>query len=148
MDDDQRQEERSKHAAPQLEKVFELLGSREFRPASPMSKAQHYILKNRKALSLYIKDGRLPIDNNPAERAVRRVAIGRKNWLFLGSETGGETAATLMTLLGSCWANRINAFAYLEAVIRELPKREGKDLDDSLPPMWAKAHPEHILPEQ
>jgi hypothetical protein len=75
---------------PPREKIFSVLESREFRPASPMYKAQQYILKNRKGLSLFTSDGRLPIDNNPAERAIRRVAIGRKNWLFLGSETGGE----------------------------------------------------------
>ena len=148
LDDDQRREGREDRSKPKLDKIFSVLEGRQFRPASPMFTAQQYILKNRKALSHYVKDGSLPIDNNPAERAIRRVSIGRKNWLFLGSEAGGETAATLMTLLGSCWANRLNAFAYLEAVIRELPRREKGDVIDLLPHMWAEAHPEHLLPKQ
>lgn len=144
-----RQALRQQTAAPQLKKIFELLESRTFRPASPMTKAKNYILNKREELSVYVTDGRLPIDNNAAERAIRRVAVGRKNWLYIGSETGGGTAAVLMTLLGSCWANRVNPHAYLAAIIRELPSRKPDAcLDDLLPPAWAEQHPEHILPPQ
>jgi transposase len=96
----------------------------------------------------YLDDEKLPIDNNPAERAVRRVAIGRKNWLFLGSETGGETAATLMTLLGSCWANRVNTQDYLSDVIAKLPGTSPDQLDALLPDQWITEHPESVLPDQ
>ena len=113
-----------------------------------MYKAQQYILKNRKGLSLFTSDGRLPIDNNAAERAIRRVAIGRKNWLFLGSETGGETAAIMMTLLGTCWANQVNAFTYLETVIRELPMCSEGNFNHLLPHLLVESHPEHRLPKQ
>ena len=113
-----------------------------------MSKAQHYILRQRKGLSLYLEDGNLPIDNNAAERAIRRVAIGRKNWLFLGSENGGESAAILMTLLGSCWANQINAFAYLKDIIERLPNHPKNRLEELLAPNWIALHPQHRLPTQ
>lgn len=137
---------RTTESRAQLAKVFEAVESGTFSPGSAMSKARNYILAHRKGLSAFVEDQRLPIDNNPAERAIRRVAIGRKNWLFLGSETGGETAATLMTILGTCWANRVNPQAYLEAVIRDLPGTLTTNLDDLLPHRWVESHPEARLP--
>jgi hypothetical protein len=139
---------RNTESRAQLAKVFEAVESRTFSPGSAMGKAQHYLLAHRKGLSAFVEDQRLPIDNNPAERAIRRVAIGRKNWLFLGSETGGETAATLMTILGTCWANRVNPQAYLEAVIRDLPGTLTTNIDDLLPHRWIESHPEARLPDK
>jgi len=132
----------------QAKKVFELLESRPSLPASSIGKAVKYALGHKKGLMAYLDDERLPIDNNPAERAIRRVAIGRKNWLFLGSETGGETAAVLMTLLGSCWANRVNAQDYLTDIIEKLPSTPEDQLDTLLPDQWIKTHPEAVLPDQ
>lgn len=129
-------------------KVFELLESRHVLPASSIGKAVNYALGHKKGLLAYLDDERLPIDNNPAERAIRRVAIGRKNWLFLGSETGGETAAVLMTMLGSCWANRVNAQEYLADVIATLPGTPEDQLDNLLPDRWIESHPEALLPDQ
>jgi tRNA modification GTPase len=97
-----------------------------------MQKAIDYILDNRKGLTHFTEDPRLPIDNNAAERAIRRVAIGRKNWLFLGSETGGRTAAILMSLLGTCWANRVNAWAYLKDVLDRMPSTPEDQLEQLL----------------
>jgi hypothetical protein len=76
------------------------------------------------------------------------VAIGRKNWLFLGSETGGRTAAILMSLLGSCWANRVNAWAYLKDVLDRMPVTPEDHLEQLLPHAWIEAHPEARLPKQ
>ena len=76
------------------------------------------------------------------------MAIGRKNWLFLGSETGGETAAILMSLLGTCWANRINAWMYLKDVLDRLPTCAESDLADLLPHRWIEHQPEARLPKQ
>ncbi len=87
----------------------------------PMGQAIDYAFSNWAALVRYVEDGRLPIDNNAAERAIRRVAIGRKNWLFLGSETGGRSAAIMMSLLGTCWANQVNSWIYLKDVLDRLP---------------------------
>ena len=129
-----------------LSLLFYYFESREFRPSSPMQKARNFILGHRESLSVYATDGELPIDNNPAERAIRRVAVGRKNWLFLGSEAGGGTAAVIMTLLGTCWANRVNAFAWLADVIRRMPTHPGDQLDQLLPHQWIEANPEYRLP--
>ncbi|MCK5806234.1 MAG: IS66 family transposase [Lentisphaeria bacterium] len=144
--DAERLEIRQTQSMNQLDVVFDLLQSREFRPQSPMHRATHYIMDNRQQLTRYTEDPRLPIDNNAAERAIRRVAIGRKNWMFLGSETGGQTAAVLMTLLGSCWANRINAWAYLKDVLDRLPSLPEDELEQLLPPTWIEGRPEARLP--
>lgn len=144
---EKRFEARSTESREQLAKVFKAIESKTFTPGSAMGKAQYYVLAHRKQLSAFVEEQRLPIDNNSAERAIRRVAVGRKNWMFLGSEIGGETAATLMTLPGSCWANRVNAQTYLEDVIRELPGKEGDELDTILPHVWLERQPEARLPE-
>jgi transposase len=146
--DDERLRTRQAESRPQLGVIFSLLESREFLPQSPMRKAAQYILNHRKRLSRFVEDPRLPIDNNVAERAIRRVAIGRKNWLFLGSETGGQTAATLMSLLGTCWANRVNGWAYLKDVLDRLPTHPEDRREELLPHLWIENHPAARLPDQ
>jgi transposase len=145
---EERSKARDEEARKASKAVFDLLENRASLPASRIGKAVNYALGHRKGLTAYLDDERLPIDNNPAERAIRRVAIGRKNWLFLGSETGGDTAATLMTLLGSCWANKVNAQDYLEDVIAQLPGIPAEDLDTLLPDQWIDSHPDAVLPDQ
>ena len=113
-----------------------------------MYKAIHYALNNRERLTGFTEDERLPIDNNAVERALRRVAIGRKNWLFLGSETGGQTAATIMSLLGTCWANKVNAWAYMKDLLDRLPSHPEERREELLPHIWIKSHPEARLPVQ
>lgn len=139
---------RQTESIKQLKVIFDLLESREFRPQSPMHKAARYAFNNRERLTRFTEDPCFPIDNNPAERAIRRVAIGRKNWLFLGSETGGQTAAVLMSLLGTCWANRVNAWAYLKDVLDRLPSQSEGRLEELLPHAWVAGHPDARLPRQ
>ena len=146
--EDDRRKVRQTESLQQLDTIFALLQSRSFRPKSPMQKAIDYILDNRKGLTRFAEDPRLPIDNNAAERAIRRVAIGRRNWLFLGSETGGRTAAILMSLLGTCWANRVNAWAYLKDVLDRMPSTPENQLEQLLPHVWIEKHPEARLPKQ
>ena len=83
-------------------------------PQSPMRQAINYSLKIWQALNVYIQDGRITIDNNLAENAICPIALGRKNWLFLCSETGGRTAAILMTFCATCRKNNIDTWAYLK----------------------------------
>lgn len=146
--EDERRKVRQTESVEQLDTIFALLESRSFRPKSPMQKAIEYILDNRKGLTHFTEDPLLPIDNNAAERAIRRVAIGRKNWLFLGSETGGRTAAILMSLLGTCWANRVNAWAYLKDVLDRVPSTPEDQIEQLLPHVWIEKHPQARLPKQ
>ena len=146
--DSERLKVRQTESVKQLKVIFDLLESREFRPKSPMHRAAQYILKNRECLSRFTGNPLWPIDNNAAERAIRRVAVGRKNWLFLGSETGGKTAAILMSLLGTCWANRVNAWAYLKDVLDRMPTQPNDRYLELLPHVWIESHPEVRLPVQ
>jgi transposase/uncharacterized coiled-coil protein SlyX len=144
----ERQQVRQTESRDQVEKIFALLESREFRPQSPMRIAANYILKRKKQLLGFTRDQRLPIDNNPVERALRRVATGRKNWLHLGSEAGGETAAVFISLLGTCWANQVNSWAYLKDVLDRLPTQPPHRIDELLPHRWIEQNPQARLPSR
>ena len=80
---------------------------------SDVALAIHYALERWRALTLFCEDGRVEMDNNAAERALRAVALGRKNYLFAGSDAGGERAAAIYSLLGSAKLNGIDPEAYL-----------------------------------
>ncbi|RBP35034.1 transposase IS66 family protein, partial [Eoetvoesiella caeni] len=85
------------------------------------------------ALVRYLDDGRIEIDNNTAERALRGVALGRKNYLFLGSDAGGERAATMYSLLGTAKLNDINPQAYLRHVLSVIADHPVNRVDELLP---------------
>ena len=97
-------------------------------------------------------EGFLNIDNNAAERALKRVAIGRKNWLFLGNDRGGRTAAILLSFMASCKANQVEPWAYVRDMISKLseqPRGESPPsarLAELLPDAWLAAHPEAHRP--
>ena len=113
-------------------------------PKSVIGSAFTYTLNQWEGLLRYTESGLLSIDNNLAERTVKIPALGRKNWLFVASKTGGDRAAILFSLVASCKANQLEPFAYLQALFRELPaRRDDANLDDLLPDRWLAAHPEH-----
>jgi transposase len=112
---------------------------RELAPKTPTAKAIGYALKNWQALERYTEDGRLEIDNNRSERAIRPLAIGRKNWLFLGSPRGGQAAATVFSLIQTCKDLDLNPEAYLKDVLTRLPTTKQKDIDSLLPHNWKPA---------
>jgi len=88
---------------------------------SPISKAIRYEQNHRDALRRFLDDGRLPITNNWSERELRREAVGRKNWIFLGSDEGGQTNATFVSLIASCQLHGIEPAAYLRDLLCLLP---------------------------
>ena len=90
------------------------------------------------SLVAYLKDGDLEIDNNIIERAIRPVALGRKNWLFSGSEVGAQTAALVISLVGCCKLSNIEPSKYLRNVLRILPNYEGNDYAELLPDALAE----------
>ncbi len=107
-------------------------------PKSPIGQAISYALNHWEALQRYTTQGFLAIDNNVAEREMKRIAIGRKNWLFCGSDEGGQTAAVLFSFMSTCQRHEVNPFEYLRDVFRRLPKHPADSLEELLPDRWAK----------
>jgi transposase len=105
-------------------------------PKSPIGKAVMYALNNWDALNRFVEDGDLTIDNNRAENALRKIAIGRKNWLFFGSENGGRTAAIFASVIATCRRHSVDPFAYLKDVFTQLATNKDVDLDTLLPDNW------------
>jgi transposase len=108
-------------------------------PKSPLGQALTYVRNQWAALNVYVTDGDLAIDNNAAERALRGTAIGRKNWLFFGSETGGQTAAVLMSFIATCQRHGINPWLYLKDALTRMPTCPAAEMASLLPNAWAKA---------
>lgn len=100
------------------------------------AKAIDYSLSNWRALTRYLDDGNVPIDNNAAENAVRPLVVGRKNWLFVGSQQAGERAAVVMSLIESAKLNGHDPWAYLKNVFERLPTLKQRDLAQLLPHNW------------
>ena len=111
-------------------------------PKSPVGQAISYALGNWQALCRYVEDGDLSIDNNLSERALRAQAVGRKNWLFVGSDNGGRTAAVLFSMTASCKRHGIDPFRYLADVLRQLPTTPRNGLTELLPDVWFATHPQ------
>ncbi len=134
---------RQRDAVPLLKAFGEWLDeqSRKVFPKSPVGQAMAYARNQWDDLQTYTRDGELSIDNNVSERSVRAQAIGLKNYLFVGSDRGGRTAATLYSLVGSCKRHQVDPFAYLKDVLERLPSHPVDRLGDLLPDAWVAAHP-------
>jgi transposase len=105
-------------------------------PKSPIGEAVHYARAQWPALTRYVDDGDLTIDNNASERALRRVCTGRKNWLFCGSDEGGTRAAILYSIVATCKAHAIDVWAYLKDVLERIPTHPDRRRADLLPRNW------------
>jgi len=111
-----------------LKKVY-----KELPKHSITAKAIAYSLNNEVALLRFLDDGKIEIDNNAAERSMRSIAIGRKNWLFAGSDRGGDTAATMYTLIETAKMNNINPHKYLEKVFSVIQDHNSQKIEELLP---------------
>ena len=121
------------------------------RPTAKLAEAIDYVLNRWAAFVRYTEDGRIPIDNNVIERLLRPVAIGRENYLFFGSEHGGQTAATLYTLVQSARRNCVDLWPYLTDVLRRIAAIAPGDtaaMEALLPDRWLAEHPEHRLEQR
>ena len=138
---EQRREARQQHARPVLSRLFEILTATlgEVLPKSPLSNACQYAINNRRALERYVEDGRLEIDNNGAERAIKPIVLGRKNWLFAGSEAAAKRAAILLSLVNTCKNLRIDPFAYLHDVIERVSTHPRSAVHELTPRQWLRA---------
>jgi len=138
----ERCELRVAEAKPQLNTFKSWLDaeSQKVLPKSPIGEAIGYACAQWVALTRYLEDGILEPDNNRAERALRRVAVGRKNWMFAGSDEGGRRAAIVYSLIASCAALKIDPYAYLRDVIERIPSCSGaSELRLLTPKAWKAA---------
>ncbi len=110
-------------------------------PKSPLGEAIGYARSNWKALSRYLESPRLAIDNNASERAMRPIAVGRKNWLHLGSNAGGRTAAILLSVTESAKAQGLEPWSYIRDVLSRVSTHPASRLEELLPDRWASPLP-------
>lgn len=112
-------------------------------PKSKLGEALGYLRNHWAPLQLYLSDPRMPIDNNDVEQLMKQVAIGRKNWLFVGSVAAGERAADLMTLVSSAIRNDLDVWAFVKDVLDQL-LTGSTDYHSLLPHIWKQSHPEAV----
>jgi len=130
-----RQQIRKARAGPKLIELHQWLITtvKKLSKKSDLAGAIHYALARWKALTRYQDDGRVEIDNNAAERALRAVALGRKNYLFAGADCGGERAAAIYSLIGTAKLNDIDPEAYLRYVLTHIAEQPINRIDELLP---------------
>jgi transposase len=116
---------------------------REFEPKSSMSRAIQYLLKNRRALGCFLRFATIPPDNNPAEAGLRRVAMGRGDFLFVADRESGEDLVVLYTLVASCEKNEINPIAYLTDVLIRIQTHPASRIEELLPHRWKPPDPKN-----
>jgi hypothetical protein len=140
LDDTARRELRQAQSVPILARIRAWLDAEVqiVLPRSPMGQAIQYALNQWDALCVYATEGFLAIDNNAAERAMKRVAIGRKNWLFAGNDRAGETTALLYTLIASAERHGVDPQRYLTSVFAKLPFTPEEEMDQFLPDVWKR----------
>ena len=112
--------------------------SRRYLPRSAFGQAIDYALSNWALLGVYLEDGRLELDNNLVENAIRPTALGKKNWLFFGEAEAGQRSAILYTIIESCRCRGIDPYAYLRDVLTRLPSMTNWQVKDITPEAWAK----------
>lgn len=135
LDSATRTDLRQEQAQPQLQSMHDWLLQTRVTVANGggTAKAIDYSLRRWTAFSRYATDGRLPIDNNPVENVIRPIALGRKNWLFTGSERAGKRAAAIQSLLGTAKLNGLDPAAWLRDTLEKLPTCLNSQIDSLLP---------------
>jgi transposase len=129
---------RNTHAPPILRSFHEWLQKQQERvlPKTKLAGAIGYALNHWEALNSYLLEGYLEIDNNRSERSMKPLAVGRKNYLFVGSITGGEAAAVIYSLIATCQQHKINPWAYFKDVLTRLPNHPYSKIEELLPYNW------------
>lgn len=138
---EERQRIRQRQAKPVADKLHQwMLAERQQVPdGTSIATALDYSLKRWAALTRYLEDGAIPIDNNRVENLIRPWALGRKNWLFAGSLRSGQRAATIMSLIQSAKLNGHEPYAYLKDILTRLPTQKASAIDELLPQNWVPA---------
>ena len=142
LDPDARRTLRQAKSRPIADVMFEWMRLQRIKitDGSGTARALDYTLKRWQALTRYIDDGQLPIDNNHIENQIRPIAIGRRNWLFAGSLRAGQRAAAVMSLIQSAKMNGHDPYAYLKDVLTRLPTQKASQIAELLPHLWQPAN--------
>jgi hypothetical protein len=114
-------------------------------PQGLLGQAIDYVLKRWTALSQFITDGTLEIDNNGIENSIRPSALGKRNWMFIGHPEAGERSAVIYTLLGSCRRQVINPLDYLKDLFTRLPAAKITEIRQFTPAAWARSRAEQVV---
>ncbi len=135
---------RASHSRPiveRLEKVLLRLKARSrYLPQSPLGGAIDYALGQWATLTVYLNAGRVEIDNNLVENAIRPTALGKKNWLFIGDAEAGQRSAIVYTIIESCRRRGLDPYAYLREVLTRLPDMTNRQIPEVVPAVWGKTH--------
>lgn len=133
---DERRRIRQQRSVPILERFRKWLQANEGLPKSPWGQAVHYSLVRWEKLCRYTENGRIEIDTNLVENAIRPIAIGRKNYLFSGSHEAAQRAAVIYSLLATCKSHDVNPYEWLTDVLTRIPTHPAKRVRELLPHRW------------
>ena len=135
---DERRRIRQERSKPLLDALHQwmVLNRQKIVDGSATAKALDYSLRRWGALTRFVDDGRLPVDNNHIENQIRPIAIGRNNWLFAGSLRAGKRAAAVMSLIQSAKLNENDPYAYLKNILTRLPTQRASLIRELLPHRW------------
>jgi transposase len=138
LSDDERKQLRQRLTAPKITLLKDWLDERKMiePPKIKLADAIKYTLNRWPTLLVYLDHPFVEISNNASERSVKPMVISRRNWLFAGSEEGGRTAATIMSIIETCKRLRINPFEYMKDVLTRFPSAKTSQIDDFLPDRW------------
>ena len=140
-----RQAVRASQSKPLVERIkkacVRLLEKKRFLPQSTMANALEYAKAQMPGLALYLDDGKVEIDNNLVENAIRPTALGKKNWLFIGEAEAGDRSAIIYTVIESCRRRGLNPYAYLKDLLTRLPQMTIQQVPEVLPGAWGKPQP-------
>jgi len=140
-----RQAVRASQSKPVVERIKKactlLVRNKRFLPQDAISRAMAYAIAQMPGLEVYLEDGKIEIDNNLVENAIRPTALGKKNWLFIGEAQAGDRSAIIYTVIESCRRRRINPYAYLKDVLTRLPRMTIQQVPEILPGAWGKPQP-------
>ncbi len=143
---------RGEHVKPVVDAFFEMLRIRLdgeiFLPTNPFTKAARYALDREASLRVFLGYPNVPLDTNHVERAIRPIALGRKNWLFCWTEMGAECVAVLQTLLSTCRVQGIDPYTYLVDVLQRIDTHLAKDVAMLTPRLWKENFAENPLRSQ
>jgi hypothetical protein len=143
---DERLALRQRESVPVLARIRSALASDGMAlvlPKSIFAEARSYMRNHWDALNVFVSDGRMPIDNNDVEQLMKQVAVGRKNWLFVGSVEAGVRAATIMTIISTALRNDLDVWAYVKDVLDQL-LAGCTDYESLRADVWKKSHPEAV----